>query len=137
MTRRTSKLTAGERAMAKLLRAAPWLAFLIVALPVPFYFLWQYFNADAEAAVYMLLTLVSLAAGSFVGLLVIIFMLLYRRRWERNLRARLASDGVTADELSWFMSELKPAERRALKEAEARNPLLADAYRDTLAARVT
>ncbi|HYN86046.1 MAG TPA: hypothetical protein VER32_12415 [Pyrinomonadaceae bacterium] len=134
---RTAKLTAGERAMARLLRAAPWLAFFVVAFPVPLYFLWQYFGADAEAAVYMLLTLVSLAAGSFVGLLAIIFLILYRRRWERSLRTRLAADGVTADELSWFMSELKPAERRALKEAEANSPLLADAYRETLAARVT
>lgn len=133
----SGKLTAGERAMAKLLRAAPWLAFFIVALPAPLYFLWSYFNADAEAAVYMLLTLVSLAAGSFAGLLAIIFLLFYRRRWERGVRERLAADGVTADELSWFMSELKPAERRALKQAEAQNPLLADAYRDTLASRVT
>lgn len=134
---RAGKLTAGERATAKLLRAAPWLAFFIVALPAPLYFLWRYFNTDTEQALYMLLTLVSLAAGSFVGLLAIIFLLVYRRRWERGVRERLAADGVTADELSWFMSELKPAERRALKQAEAQNPMLADAYRDTLASRVT
>lgn len=131
------KMTAGERAMARILRAAPWLAFFIVALPAPLFFLWSYFSTDTETAVYMLLTLVSLAAGALAGLLAIIILLIYRRRWERTLRERLAADGVTADELSWFMSELTAAERRALKQAEARSPLLADAYRETLAARVT
>jgi hypothetical protein len=35
------------------------------------------------------------------------------------------------------MTELTPAERQALKEIEARNPMLADAYRETLASRIT
>jgi hypothetical protein len=46
-------------------------------------------------------------------------------------------DGVTEGELSWFISELTDAERHALRQMSARNPLLADAYRETLAARVT
>jgi hypothetical protein len=44
---------------------------------------------------------------------------------------------VTADELSLFSGELSAAQRRTLKEMEARHPLLADAYRETLAARLT
>jgi hypothetical protein len=35
------------------------------------------------------------------------------------------------------MSELTTAERQALKSMEGRNPLLADAYRETLASRLT
>lgn len=131
-TEQTGKLTAGDRLTATLLRVAPWLAFFALALPLPVYLLLR--QAGVED---VLVALVSLAAGSLAGLISVIFILLYRRRWERRLRDRLADDGVTAGELSWFKSELKPAERRALKEMEAQNPLLADAYRETLAARVT
>ncbi len=132
-----NKLTAGERLTARLLRIAPWLAFLIVALPLPVYFLLRYFTATEETGVYMLLTLTSLGAGSVAGLIVALCFVLYRLRWVKRLRNRLAADGVSADELSWFMPELTAAERRTLKQMETQHLLLADAYRETLAARVT
>jgi hypothetical protein len=53
------------------------------------------------------------------------------------LRNRLALDGITANEVSWFKSELTSAERSALAEIEQSNPLLADAYLETLAMRLT
>jgi hypothetical protein len=53
------------------------------------------------------------------------------------LRNRLALDGITASEVAWFRSELTSAERAALAEIEQSNPLLADAYLDTLAMRLT
>jgi hypothetical protein len=65
------------------------------------------------------------------------FLLFYRRRWLSSLRDRLASDGITADEVVWFRSELTSAERASLAEIERSNPLLADAYRETLANRLT
>ncbi|MCA1591536.1 MAG: hypothetical protein LC754_02570 [Acidobacteria bacterium] len=133
----SNKLTASERMTATLLRYAPWLAFFLVALPLPVYFLLRYFTATEEQGVYMLLTLTTLAAGSIAGLIVALFFLFYRMRWLKRLRDRLASDGVTADELSWFTSELTTAERRTLKQMERHNLLLADAYRETLAARIT
>jgi hypothetical protein len=134
----TNKVTPGERLKAKTLDFAPWLAFLFFAFVPPSYFLLQYFRAaDADMAVYMLLTLVSFAGGALMGLLAVLVIFMYRRNWERNVRERLAADGITADELSWFMRELRPAERRALKQMDSRNPLLADAYRETLAARLT
>ena len=64
-------------------------------------------------------------------------LLLYRRQWISRLRDRLASDGITANEVVWFRSELTSAERTALKEIEQNNPLLADAYLETLASRLT
>lgn len=131
-TRRGGRLTANDKLTAAALRWLPWLAFLLVALPLPLY-LWltQAGTEDVVAALF------SLAAGSVVGLIVALALRLYRGRWERGLRDRLAVDGVTADELSFFASELRPAERRALKQMDEQNPLLADAYRETLASRVT
>jgi hypothetical protein len=132
------EVTARDRFVASLLRVAPWLSFFLLALPAPLFFLLLYLtNASGEAAVYMLLALSSLAIGSIAGLIAVIILLLYRRRWARQMRNKLAADGITADELSWFMTELTTSERRALKEMERQNPLLADAYRETLAQRLT
>ena len=133
----SGKITARDKLVARIFQWAPWLAFFIVALPVPLYFLLKYFSSSQDAALNILLTLTSLAVGSVVGFAVTLFLLYYRRHWAQKVRDRVAADGVTAEELPWFMSELTPAERQALKEIEAKNPLLADAYRETLASRIT
>jgi len=133
----SGKMSSGERLTAGFLRWLPWLAFLVCSLPLTSYFLYQFFMATENAGEYMLFALTSLGLGSLVGLFAALFVVLYRIRWEKRLREKLAADGVTADELSWFTSELTVAQRRALKAMEAQNPLLADAYRETLAARVT
>lgn len=129
--------TAGERAKARLLRWSPLFVFLLLALPLPAYFFFRYFTATEAVGEYLLLALTSLGLASVFGLLAALAVVFYRKLWERRLRERLAADGVTEGELSWFMSELTDAERRALRLMSARNPLLADAYRETLAARVT
>jgi hypothetical protein len=131
--------SARERMMARLLKWAPWLSFFLVALPFPVLFLLLYSISTVieTAAIYIFLAMISLAVGSVAGLAVMIFLLLYRKRWLKRLRDRMAADGITADEVAWFVSELTPPERQALKSIEAQNPLLADAYRETLAARLT
>jgi hypothetical protein len=63
--------------------------------------------------------------------------LFYRRRWHGRLRDRLAADGITAAEVPWFASELSSEERKTWSELKQKNPLLADAYCETLAARLT
>lgn len=131
------KITAVDRLIARLLRIAPWLSFFLIALPAPLYFLLRYFTTAEEAGFYMLAALLSFAAGAVAWLMTALFLVLYRRHWEKRLRDRLARDGVTADELSWFLPELTPGERETLKIIENQNLMLADAYRETLAARVT
>src|ERR1044071_3493446 len=93
-------------------------------------------TATDSAAVFLLLAGLSLALGFALGLLVAAILLLYRRKWLAKLRDRLASDGITATEVVWFRSELTSAERASLKEIEQSNPLLADAYAETLANRL-
>jgi hypothetical protein len=133
----TNRMTAGDKLTARLLSVAPWLAFLLVSLPLPLYFLLRSFAETPQAGEYVIFALTSFALGSLAGLFAVVMLLIYRRSWERRLRDRLASDGVTAAELPHFMSELTAGQRLALKEMEAQSPLLADAYRETLAARVT
>jgi hypothetical protein len=130
-------MSANERMTARLLRWSPLLVFLALAIPLPAYFLLRYFTATEGVGEYMIFTLTSLAVSSLFGLAAALLVVFYRKFRERRLRERLATDGVTADELSLFASEMTAEQRRSLAEMQARNPLLADAYRETLAARIT
>jgi len=132
-----NRLTSGERLQAWALRWSPLLAFLLVTLPVPAYFFLRYLSATQNPGEELIVAFSTFGIFAIFGLVAAFVVVMYRRFWERRLRERLAADGVTADELSLFESELSKEQRRALREMEARNPLLADAYRETLAARLT
>ena len=125
--------------MTQLLSWAPWLSFIMVSLPIPIVFLVLFLAAATTeaAAIYLLLSFVSMGLGLVVGLLVLIMLLFYRRSWRSRLRDRLAADGITAAEVPWFASELSSEERKIWGELKQKNPLLADAYCETLAARLT
>jgi len=133
------KLKRSDERTAHLLAWTPWLSFVLATLPLPIVFL-LLFAASAttdSAAIYLLLSFVSLGAGLVVGLVLLILLLLYRRRWQARLRDRLATDGITASEVPWFSAELSSEERNVWGELKQKNPLLADAYCETLAARLT
>ena len=139
MSQAIGKLSSKEVTTNRLLKIAPWVAVLAASIPAPLVFLVLFLTATAteSAAVYLLLAGLSLTLGFALGLVIAAFLLFYRRRWLSRLRDRLASDGITADEVVWFRSELTSAERASLAEIERSNPLLADAYRETLANRLT
>jgi len=134
-----AKLSNRETAIARILKIAPWISILATSLPGPILFIFLFLTTSAtdSAAVYLLLAGLSLAVGFSLGLLIAAVLLIYRRRWLSRLRNRLASDGITANEVVWFRSELTSAERAALAEIQKTNPLLADAYLETLASRLT
>lgn len=72
-----------------------------------------------------------------IGLVVSIVLLRRRSLLLRDLRERIAAHGVRAEYVDLFRNELKPAEKRALKSIGSRDLLLADAYKETLASRIT
>lgn len=135
----TGKIRTSDERIARLLSWTPWLSFVLVTVPLPILFVLLFLTSVTtdSAAVYLLLSFVSLGAGLVVGLLVLIMLLLYRRRWHGRLRDHLAADGITADEVGWFVSELSSEERKTWRDLKGKNPLLADAYCETLAARLT
>ncbi|HLN97520.1 MAG TPA: hypothetical protein VK208_03465 [Pyrinomonadaceae bacterium] len=135
----SGQINPADERKSRLLAWTPWLACLIVSVPFPTLFLILFMAAGSTetAAIYLLLSFVSMGVGLVVGLLVLIMLFLYRRRWLNRLRDRLASDGITAKEVPWFISELTSEERKAWREIGQNNPLLADAYCETLAARLT
>ena len=139
MNSSSGKLSKRDAALARVLKTAPWLAVLIATIPAPLFFLALFITTTAtdSAAVYLLLAGVSFGFGLAIGLAIAAVLWLYRRAWLARLRDRLALDGITANEVAWFRSELTSAERAALAEIEQSNPLLADAYLETLAMRLT
>ena len=133
------KLSGKDATTARLLKLAPWIAILVTSLPIPlvFFVLFLTSAATESAALYLLLAGLSLTLGFALGVVIAIILLLYRKRWLSKLRDRLASDGITANEVVWFRSELTSAERASLAEIERGNLLLADAFMETLANRLT
>ncbi|MFT3745416.1 MAG: hypothetical protein QM785_14120 [Pyrinomonadaceae bacterium] len=89
------------------------------------------------AAVIFFVGMIVTAIGFFAGLIISGVLFARRSRWTNEMRERIAADGIKAEELDWFRHELKSNEKRALKAVEARDLLLADAYRETLASRLT
>ena len=139
LSQHQGKLSTKDATTARLLKFAPWIAVLATSIPAPLLFIVLFLTATAtdSAAVYLLLAGLSLTLGFALGVVIAAILLFYRRKWLSKLRDRLASDGITANEVVWFRSELTSAERAALKEIEQSNPLLADAYLETLASRLT
>ena len=83
------------------------------------------------------LAFVWLFVGFFSGLITSGGLLFYRSRWLDQMRERIAVDGIKTEEVQWFKHELQTSEKKALNELESQNRLLADAYRETLASRLT
>lgn len=123
----------------KLLKVGAWS--LPLALPViptsVLFFLFLISTSTSAAAVWLFFTFVALIGGFILGLLISGGLMIYRSRWLAKVRERLAVDGIRAEEVDWFMHELTTTERKSLKEIEAKNLLMADAFRDSLAARLT
>lgn len=132
---RSGKLTDRERRMARLWRTAPWLVLGGVTILPPAAMLLAYLLTGGST-LFLVLALSSIPFSLITAIIVTLILIFFRRRWARNLRDHLASDGITADEVEYFLAELTSGERRALRDMEKRQPLLADAYRETLALRL-
>jgi hypothetical protein len=132
---RPGKLTAREKRLAQLWKTAPWAALAGVTAVPPVALLLAYL-LSGFSPLFLVLAITSIPFAFVAALVVTLILFLYRRRWASRLRDHLASDGITADEVGFFLSELTGGEKKALREMEKKQPLLADAYRETLALRL-
>ncbi len=133
-------VTKKDLAKGRRMKIAAWAAPVALAtLPaLLFAFLFVVLGSTPPAAAtFLFLGVLSTIIGLIFGL-VISGVLAYRySNWTKQLREKIAANGIRAEEIGWFTKELKPMERKALKEIEAGDPLLADAFRETLASRLT
>jgi hypothetical protein len=135
LTEKSGRLTPRDRRIAKLWSTAPWLALALVTLAPPAVFGLIYLLSGG-ATMYLLLTLSAIPFSLIAAIIIALVLVFLKRNWNRHLRDRLASDGITADEVDWFKNELTTGEKRALRSMDKQQPLLADAYRETLALRL-
>jgi hypothetical protein len=94
-------------------------------------------SSPPAAAVILFLGFVVTTLGFLSGIAIALILTYKRTKWTREMRERIAADGIRADEIEWFFGEMKPSEKRALRDITARDLLLGDAYRETLASRLT
>jgi hypothetical protein len=132
---RNYEITRKDVTKDKLLKYGTWLSpILLPAIPSLILLL---FGIILTSPFLAALSFVWLIAGFIFGLIFTGFIIYYRQKWLSDIRERIAVDGIKTEEVDWFKHELTGAERKSLKELENHNRLLGDAYRETLASRLT
>ncbi len=116
--------------------AAPIILTLLPAL-LTLVMLLMTFGGGPLTAVILFAGIVATVIGFVSGIVVAAILASKRAGWTKEMREIIAADGIKAEEIEWFRNELKSNEKRALKAVVARDLLLADAYRETLASRLT
>jgi hypothetical protein len=130
----SGKLTEKDRRAQKAWTVAPWLALVLITVIPPA--LLGVLALIFGGAPIWLLAVAAIPVSLIAAIITAIVLMVLRRNWVKRVRERLASDGITADEIDWFRSDLTSGEKRALNSMEEQQPLLADAYRETLALRL-
>ena len=131
----TQEFTYGRKLKASAV-AAPLILTLLPAIVTLLLVIFAASGAPA-AAVTLFFGAVATAIGLTTGIIIAVILARKHSRWTRAMRERMAAHGIKAEHVEWFRNEMKPAERRMLKAVETGDPLLADAYRETLASRLT
>jgi hypothetical protein len=133
------EVTRKDLAKDKALKFGAWIVpFVTSILPaLVFFILFLFSSTTATSAMFFFLGLIAAAVGFVFGLIITGILLYYRSRWLTQIRERIAVDGIKANEVEFFKHELTSAEKKSLREMEGKNRLLADAYRETLASRLT
>ncbi len=126
---RGRNLKIGAIAAPFVLSVLPLAVFLILSLVLV--------GSPAFAVSSFVLGLILAVAGFVIGLIISGILTYRRQKWTDEMRERIAANGIRAEEIEWFRKEIKSGEKRALKAMQAADPLLEDAYRDTLASRLT
>lgn len=111
------------------LSALPFLLFLLISLVLT--------GMPAFAISSLLLGILLSIAGFVIGTGFSAYFLVKRHRFTAELKERIAARGIPPDYVHWFRGEMRPAERRALAAMANADPLMEDAYRETLASRLT
>jgi hypothetical protein len=134
------EVTKKDLSKGRNLKIGAWSApFVLGGIPaVVFLFLTIVFGTTPPiAATFFFLGLILTVIGFISGLALSGFFAYRYSTWTKEMRERIAADGIKASEVDWFRNEMKTSEKKALRDVERGDPLLADAYRETLASRLT
>ena len=134
------QVTDRELARGRNLKIAAWTApFLLTGVPAALFLaLTLIFGTTPPVAFTIFVVGIIITALGFIAGLSASGLFAYRySNWTTATREKIAADGIRAEEIEWFRHELKSNEKRALKDISRSDLLLADAYRETLASRLT
>lgn len=134
------QVTNRELARGRNLKIAAWTApFLLTGIPaVLFTVLAILFGTTPPVAFTLFVLGIILTSIGFVVGMALTGVFAYRySNWTKEMREKIAADGIRAEEIEWFMHELRSSEKKALKDITRSDLLMADAYRETLASRLT
>ena len=124
----------------KRLKIAAWTSPLVLTF-VPaicfFTILMLFGSTPPVAATIFFLGLIVTLIGLIVGLSLTGFFSYRYSEWKKNLREQIAARGIRAEEVHLFTNEMTGAEKKTLAELQKKDLLLADAFRETLASRLT
>lgn len=123
------KLKLGAIAAPLVLTAIPAIITLILMLLAA--------SGPPVAAVILFAGVIATVLGFLIGITLSVVLASRRSSWTKQMRERIAADGIRAEEIGWFRHEMKASEKRALKAVESSDEMLGDAYRDALASRLT
>ena len=142
MDERVSKYDVTKRDLARgrnLKIAAVSAPFLLSAIPAVIFLLLMlvFGSTPPVAATFFFLGLILATIGFVVGLGLSGFFAYRHATWTKEMRERIAADGIKAEEIDWFRNELKTNEKRVLRDLGRTDLMLEDAYRETLASRLT
>ena len=136
----TRGVTRADLARGRNLRLVGFSApFVLTVLPIVFFIILSIVLSGTPifAVSSFLLGFVFGLVGLIVGLGISAYTFYRHQNWTGEMRERIAANGIGAEEIEWFRKELKPSEKRGLKALKTADPLIEDAYRETLASRLT
>ncbi len=134
------EITERELARGRNLKIAAWTApLLLTLLPAILFTVLAFLFGTTPPVAFTIFVLgiVLTAIGFAAGIALMGFFIYRRSNWTKEMREKMAADGIKAEEIEWFQHELRSSEKRALKDISRSDLLLADAYRETLASRLT
>src|SRR5687767_11506584 len=113
------EVTDRELARGRNLKIAAWVSpFVLTAVPaILFTVLAMVFGTTPPVAFTLFVLGIILTAIGFIAGLALTGFFAYRySQWSSEMREKIAADGIRAEELDWFLHELKSAEKKALKD---------------------
>ena len=92
--------------------------FLLGGVPAIIFFILMFIFGvtPPAAAVFFFLGLITGGIGFALGLGLSGYFAYRRSNWTKEMRERIAADGIRAEEIEWFKHELRASEKRGLRE---------------------
>src|SRR5215468_2120452 len=109
LTEQSGKLTENDRRAQRAWIVAPWTALVLITIVPPAVL--GILALILGGAPLWVLAVAAFPVCLIAAIITAMTLIILRRNWVKRVRERLASDGITADEIDWFRTELTGGEK--------------------------